>query len=365
MDERKLLTALMESPDAIIAVDADEKVAIWNRGAEVMFGYSAPEIVGRSIGILIPPGVEGDGEVVELTQRLFRDGFVRNYRTRRQTKDGRRVLVEATMTPITDEDGTSIGSMLILRDISNVEKLHEDLLYAENLASMGEMAAALAHEIKNDLAGISGAIQVIKNSIEEGDARREVMSEILTQVKKLDTSVRDLLTLARPTAPQLEDANVCFIVSEAISILKSEPMMKAVEIVRNFPPEVCHVPLDTKQISQVFMNIMLNAAQAMPMGGKLTIGVAETADEIAISFADTGMGMPPDVAASAFTPFFTTKPTGSGVGLSISKRIVEAHGGRIELKSAVGEGTTLTVRLPKRQSSRRFHEQRKHPGSRR
>jgi len=348
MDEQKLLIALMESPDAIIAVDADEKVAFWNRGAEVLFGYRAREMVGRSLDLLIPPDVEGDGETVELTQRLFRDGFVRNYRTRRMTKDGRRVLVEVAMTPITDEDGTSIGSMLILRDVSNVERLHEDLTYAENLASMGEMAAALAHEIKNDLAGISGAIQVIKNSMDEGDARRDVLAEILKQVKKLDSSVRDLLTLARPTAPQLEDANVCFILSEAVSILKSEPMMREVDIQRNFPPEICHVPLDTKQVSQVFMNIMLNAAQAMPRGGTMAIEVSETDEDVVISFADTGTGMTRDVAESAFTPFFTTKPTGSGVGLSVSKRIIEAHGGAIEVETEAGEGSTFTIHMPKR-----------------
>ncbi|NOZ20140.1 MAG: MEKHLA domain-containing protein [Planctomycetes bacterium] len=356
MDEQKLLTALMESPDAIIAVDADEKVAFWNRGAEVLFGYRAQEMVGQPINILVPPDVEGDGELVELTQRLFRDGFVRNYRTRRLTKDGRRVLVETTMTPITELDGTSIGSMLVIRDVSNVERLHEDLLFAENLASMGEMAAALAHEIKNDLAGISGAIQVIRNSMDRDDPRCDVMAEILAQVKKLDSSVRDLLTLARPTAPQLEDANVCFILSEVISIVKRDPVMKEIEIVRDFPPEVCHIPLDTKQVSQVFINTMMNAAQAMPRGGRVTVKVSENKEDVVIAFTDTGVGMPADVMASAFTPFFTTKPGGSGVGLSVSKRIIEAHRGRIEADSEVGKGTTFTIYLPKRRRTRRTNE---------
>ena len=356
MDEQKLLTALLESPDAIIAVDADEEVAFWNRGAEVLFGYKTEEMLGQPLSILVPPDVEGDGELVELTQRLFRDGFVRNYRTRRLTKDGRRVLVETTMTPITEPDGTSIGSMLVIRDVSNVERLHDDLVFAENLASMGEMAAALAHEIKNDLAGISGAIQVIRSSMDRDDPRGDVMAEILAQVKKLDSSVRDLLTLARPTAPQLEDANVCFILSEVISIVKRDPVMKETEIVRDFPPEVCHIPLDTKQLSQVFLNIMMNAAQAMPRGGNLTVKVSETEEDVVVAFTDTGMGMPADVKSSAFTPFFTTKPGGSGVGLSISKRIIEAHSGRIEVDSELAKGTAFTIYLPKRQRTRRTNE---------
>jgi signal transduction histidine kinase len=243
-----------------------------------------------------------------------------------------------------------------------IEAYHRQrLARAERLASLGEVAASLAHEVKNPLAGIAGAVRVIADELPEADPRKEIMEEILDQVHRLDKTVKDLLVFARPATPTLAPCDVHQVLDRVLILLAEDPAAKAVRIVRAYASDTPQIEADGKQLGQVFLNLLLNAVQAMPDGGQVTLrtglyagngadaepwSVSGQAVEVRVS--DNGPGIPAHVVSNIFAPFFTTKSRGAGLGLSISRRIVEDHGGWIGVESAVGEGTTFRIVLPVR-----------------
>ena len=335
-----------ESADAIVGLAPDDTVRLWNKGAEMLFGYTGGEMVGKKFYAIVPPERLAAGEPDKLHEIVRRDGFFRNYETERITKDGRRLLVSLTRTLIRDADGNEIGMSAIIRDITEKRKLERQLARAESLAAMGELAAGLAHEIRNPLAGIRGAVQVIEESLPLDDSRREVIGEIKRQVARMDGTLTDLLSFARPRPPEPRRFQMNTLISDTIALLRREPQMKNVDIAEHLDPELPEVRVDPQQMQKVLFNVVHNAAQAMPDGGTLRIASWRQAGEVLLSFEDTGVGMSPEVLKQAFRPFFTTKTSGTGVGLSISQKIVEAHGGRLTGMSRLGEGSTFTISLP-------------------
>ncbi len=257
---------------------------------------------------------------------------------------------------------TMVGRLQAARD--EIEVYHrERLTRAERLAALGELAASLAHEIKNPLAGIAGAIGVMAEELPATDPRREIMIEILDQVQRLNKTVQDLLSFARPPQPALGLCDVHQVLDRVLLLLAEDPSAKSVRISRMYKPGVPRVTADAKQLGQVFLNLLLNAVQAMPKGGQITLatdlintngdGMPLTADEaVEVRVADSGPGIPPTQLHDVFTPFFTTKPRGTGLGLAICRRIIEDHAGTIEVESTVGVGTTFRIQLPIRGTDR-------------
>jgi signal transduction histidine kinase len=234
---------------------------------------------------------------------------------------------------------------------------------AERLASLGEIAASLAHEVKNPLAGIAGAVQVMAEEMPEDDPRKEIMHEILTQVHRLDRTVRDLLAFARPGKPDVEPCDIHQVLDRVLILLAENPEAKQMRVVRAYGRDIPCLPADGKQLRQVFLNLILNAVQAMPAGGQITLqtalhngsggeGPTGRPHMVEVAVADTGPGIPSNVLKDIFTPFVTTKRRGTGLGLSVSRRIVEDHGGRIVAESPAGQGATFRVFLPLEPSSR-------------
>jgi signal transduction histidine kinase len=234
-----------------------------------------------------------------------------------------------------------------------IETYHRHRLErSERLATLGELAASVAHEIKNPLAGIAGALRVLADDLPTSDPRREIMGEILAQIQRLDRTVRDLLTFARPSGPELVHCNVHTILDRVLLMLAEDPAAKGVRLIRQYQPDLPSVPVDGKQLEQVFFNLLLNAAQAMGGRGTITLttGIRATGaaaePHLEIQMTDTGPGIPAHQLGEVFTPFFTTKSRGIGLGLSISRRIIEDHGGRITAESPPGQGASLCVCLP-------------------
>jgi len=225
--------------------------------------------------------------------------------------------------------------------------VNEKLIRAEHLAEIGQLAAALAHEIKNPLAGISGAIQVIGDGLPTGDGRHEVVREILGQIGRLDATVRDLLHYARPQPPRLKRQSLGQIVTRTLQVLKEEPLLQELRVQYESPVRPTDADIDEAQLEQLLINLILNAAQASQPGGVIRICIDGKLDRICLSVQDRGKGIPPEVLAHATEPFFTTKSKGTGLGLSICKRTAEAHGGELKLESKVGRGTMATLCLPK------------------
>lgn len=243
-----------------------------------------------------------------------------------------------------------------------IETYHRQrLARAERLASLGELAASLAHEIKNPLAGIAGAVRVMADELPGTDQRKEIMEEILDQVHRLDKTVQDLLAFARPATPALAPCDIHQVLDRVLVLLAQDPAAKTIQFARAYDAGLPPVQADAKQLGQVFLNLLLNAVQAMPDGGEITLqtalrdvngtdgsGSAASGQAVEVRLRDTGPGIPAHLVSEVFTPFFTTKPRGAGLGLSICRRIVEDHGGRIEVECAPGKGATFHVVLPVR-----------------
>jgi signal transduction histidine kinase len=241
-----------------------------------------------------------------------------------------------------------------------IEVYHRQRLdRAERLATLGEIAASLAHEIKNPLAGIAGAVQVMADDLPEADPRKEIMHEILTQVHRLDRTAQDLLAFARPGKPDVEPCDIHQVLDRVLILLAENPEAKQMRVVRAYQRDIPSLRADGKQLRQVFLNLILNAVQAMPAGGQITLqtalrngsgpgGEESTAHPpmVEVAVTDTGPGIPSHALQDIFTPFVTTKRRGTGLGLSVSRRIVEDHGGRIVAESPAGQGATFRVFLP-------------------
>ncbi len=222
---------------------------------------------------------------------------------------------------------------------------------AEQLAQIGRLAATLAHEVKNPLAGISGAIQVIRDNMKPDDAHRPILAEVLRQISRLDRTVKDLLVYARPKPPRTRECDIVRITERVITLLCEEPNFQKVRcehVIDEAPPRI---QVDEGQLEQLLMNLLLNAAQASTEGGTVRVSSSPADDGVRVVVQDQGCGMSEEVARRAAEPFYTTKARGTGLGLPICHKIVEAHGGKLRIDSVEGEGTSVVVDLPRKPPS--------------
>jgi len=225
--------------------------------------------------------------------------------------------------------------------------MEEQLTQAQHLARIGPLAASLAHEIKNPLAGISGAIQVIEDSLAKDDPHRPIIGEILTQIGRLDATVKDLLLYARPTPPAIGSVRLDRLVTRTRTLLQAEPALRNIDIEIRSVPQLPAIEADEDKLEQLLLNLLLNGAHATTEGATITVDLSASNDHVILRVIDRGAGMAADVRARALEPFFTTKAKGTGLGLAICRRIAETHGGSIDLESEVGAGTTVTIALPR------------------
>ncbi len=465
------LAALVESSnDAIFTKDLDGRVQTWNRGAELMYGYAADEIVGRSVSLLVPPGYPD--EINGILAKIKDGELVRHYETIRQTKDGRRLDVSLAVSPLRDADGSVIGASTIARDITaqkrDVERLRESearlrsivdaavdgiividahgrieafnpgaerlfgyraaevtgvnvsvlmpqpyrdehdgymarylktgepriigigrevtalrkdgstfpvhlsvgemslagerkftgilhdlstrvqmedrLREQAALVRLGEMAAVIAHEVKNPLAAVRGAIQVIGKRLPAGSREAGVVTDIIARIDTLNQLVKDLLLFARPPQPHLLPLDVSRVLEGTAALLTQDAAHAGMQvtITGQSPP----VMADAELLKIVFINLFVNSSQAMKGQGQVAVTVASGDGACVIVVRDTGPGVLPEARERLFTPFFTTKSRGTGLGLSTVKRLLEAHHGSIEIESPEAGGTRATLRLP-------------------
>jgi signal transduction histidine kinase len=256
-----------------------------------------------------------------------------------------------------DEIGGLINAFnaLISRLNEANEKLHEahqdTLQHADRLASSGEMAASIAHEIKNPTAGVLGALQVLRSELQADDQRKEIYDEMILQLERVNHTVNDLLSYARPTPPEFSDTKVVDVVQRTVSLLSRQGASTGVKFESSYSSGDITISADKKQLQQVIWNVILNAQHAITGAGRVNISVNESGNSVVIRVDDTGRGIPKEKITDVFKPFFTTKHKGTGLGMTISKRIVEQHSGTITVESDEGKGTYVTITLPKNQKS--------------
>ena len=217
----------------------------------------------------------------------------------------------------------------------------------QHMAAIGQLAASLAHEIKNPLAGISGAVQIIFKEMEDSNPHRQIMHEILQQVDRLDAAVKDLLIYARPKPPELRPADMGEVIRNCLSLLRGDPLLQALTVRCRGANNHLEAMIDSAQIEQVISNLVLNAAQACDGNGEIRVELASDGDELVFRVRDNGVGMPEEIRKRALEPFFTTKTKGTGLGLPICARIVQAHRGILRIESTPNVGTLVEVSLPR------------------
>lgn len=229
-----------------------------------------------------------------------------------------------------------------------IERLHRtQISRAEHLATLGEMAAGLAHEIRNPLAGIAGVMEIVGRDLPPESPAIEVLGEVRHEVGHINKIVTELLEIARPKPPVFRPGNIVAVAEHASLFARDQASSRHVSLEVVKPPVIPAIEFDNSQIHQVLLNLLLNAVQACTQGGSVRVEFETDNHTVGVSVVDTGKGIPPSVLPNIFRPFFTTKGEGTGLGLSLAQRIAEDHGGRLEASSEVGRGSRFTLTLPK------------------
>lgn len=345
---RDFLTRIIEgAAEAIITRDAAGRVTSWNPAAEAIYGWSAEEMLGRSAEWLLPgddPEARADYEKM---RRLVESGeLVRDWESRRIRKDGKPITVSVTMAPIYDGSGRYAGSTGIVRDVTALKEMEARLVEQERLAAVGELAAIVAHEVRNPLAGIRGACEILLEGYRGDAARTEIGREVLHQVDRLNGTVTDLLLYARPKAMDPVPTDLHALLDRVFAVLREEAEARGISIERSLAADLPAVLADGRQLEQVLINLLQNAFHAVPEEGRVRVETTHADGRVALSVEDNGAGIPPDRLERIWKPFYTTRTQGTGLGLAICKKIVDAHGGTIEVVSPPESGARFTIRLP-------------------
>jgi signal transduction histidine kinase len=255
-------------------------------------------------------------------------------------------LVEVSASSVTDGEGNIVGKMASFIDITARRELEERILRQERLAVLGQIAGGIVHDLRNPLGWIKGSTYFLETAIQEPDADVTKAVELLKRgVSKSEKIIDGLLSFVRPSSPKQQEVYVNDVAQKALSDMD---LPENVQVVQNLRDSLPAISGDPHQLGLVFDNIILNAVQAMSKGGTLTIETGISAGWISVSFADTGVGIPDENLDRIFEPLFTTKDEGIGLGLALIKMLVEGHGGRIEVESALGAGSVFTVCLPEK-----------------
>jgi PAS domain S-box-containing protein len=330
--------------DGIIVIDANGRIEAFNTAAERLFGYPEQDVLGQNVNMLMPQPYRDEHD--RYVARYLASGVKKIIGTGREVTGRRR---DGTTFPVHLSVGEiSVGGKPkftgILHDLSARVALEAQIREQTALARLGEMAAVIAHEVKNPLAGIRGAIEVIGKRLPEDGREKATIKEIVARIDALNDLMKDLLLFARPVKPKATAVEVLPLVSSTANLLAEDPALKDVRV--DVDGTAAVVSADPEMLRIVFHNLLLNGAHAMHGRGTIHIGVSSADGTCHIAFADSGPGIPVDVRDKVFSPFFTTKARGSGLGLATAKRLIDAHNGRIEIDCPPAGGTVVTVQLP-------------------
>jgi len=343
------LRAIVESSeDAILSKDLEGTIESWNHGAAQIFGYTADEAIGKSIALLVPP--ERSDEESEIIERIRRGGRVTHFETVRVHKDGRRIDVSLTISPIRNGKGEVVGVSHVARDISEQKKLEAQMHQAQKLESLGVLAGGLAHDFNNLLTGVLGNASLAMEEVGADHPARPRLEEILASGERAAVLVRQMLAYAGKGGFAVERVDLSRQISESVPLIRAS-LAPGVPLLLELDPNLPAVEADPAQIRQMILNLAINAAEAVGQGSgsvRLATGSRESGGElqVVLQVKDTGCGMDDATKARIFDPFFSTKFTGRGLGLPAVLGIIRAHRGTISVESAPGRGSTFTVVLP-------------------
>lgn len=339
---------ILNSIDAIIGFDNDHKIFLWNKGAENIFGYLKQEITGKDFSLLIPDYLLNKGEKEYLIREVEEKGFLANHETERITKSGEIRNVSISRFAISNENHKNIGSVGIIRDITQLKKLEKELREKENLALIGEVVSSIAHSLSNPLNIISGNADFLLLDRKETDKDYEELKIILDETTRITKSIRHLLNFSRPMHTEKKKNNINEVILKIISGFKFISDHKDIKIKKSLQKELPLFSFDSSQIEEIFSNIITNAIQAIPKTGTINISSLSEDNMVIVEISDNGNGIAKENLSKVFLPFYSSKEygKGTGLGLAIAKRVIGEHNGEIMVESKVGRGTKFRLSFP-------------------
>jgi PAS domain S-box-containing protein len=340
----------IESLEAgILVLDLSGKVVRWNRALERLYGISPEEALGHAVGELFPSSF-----LEVLRARLGEDWWGRTEslgisRLNLYNKQGQNKVVKLQLGPFVSEAGETQGTILIFEDVTDRVELERELKLREKMASLGLLAAGVAHEVNTPLTGISSFTQMLMEDTPKDDRRAKLLEKIERQTERASKIVNSLLNFARQGRSEFVPVDVNEVVADVLSLLEHQLNRTRVKLRRELESDLPKVLGDENKLQQVFLNLILNAQEAMPSGGWLTIKTSRQGAQVVVDISDTGHGISEEDIKRIYDLFFTTKRvgrSGTGLGLSLTYGIVQEHSGRISVDSKVGKGTRFQVKLP-------------------
>jgi two-component system sensor kinase FixL len=355
--DRHLAQIVESSDDIILSKSLDGLVRTWNAAAERIFGYTAEEMIGHSIFLIVPPHRRHEEE--EILQKIRAGESIHHYETTRLCKDGREITVSLSLSPIRDNSGNIIGASKIARDVTEqrqteqrATKLQSELAHVARVNAVSQLSSALAHELNQPLTAIMNYVSAAKlrwTQTGGGDKIASLLDRAIEQAERAGAIIQRLRSFLEKREPHRIEQDLNAVLQEAIALGFVGSSNDGIKLVLDLATDLPAVHMDKVQIEQVIVNLLRNATEAMKESARRELSISSYSAGprlVEVAVADTGPGMPDFVAEQLFEPFVTTKETGMGVGLSICRTIVEAHGGRIWMVPNPPGGTIFKIQLP-------------------
>lgn len=364
--------------DALMVIDSQGKIKMVNRAILELLGYKEEEIMGKPAEMIFAE-VEGKKLLFKGTyvEKLIKEGFIKDFEMGFRSKEGQKIPMTFSGSMMKNSQGEIIGIIGVAKDLretkrllaeaaaaeaertkaaelerayKELQELQAQLIHSEKLASLGRLAAGVAHEINNPLTGVLTFAHLLSKKVPKDNRWKEDLGVIVKEATRCKRIIKGLLDFARQTEPEKVWVDINKIIEKSLSLVENQASFQNIKIVKELAPVLPEIMVDANQIHQVFMNIILNAQEAMPEEGFLTVAsdLIDGDQWIEVKFIDTGCGISEENMDKLFDPFFTTKETdkGTGLGLAVSYGIMERHQGTIEVESKLGKGTTFIIKLP-------------------
>lgn len=345
--ERHLASVVESANDIVTSLDSKGMIMTWNNAAERISGYIERELAGKPL-----TSICGDGQkamLASIIDGLSHGKTVKHIELGLKTKSGKIIPISWSFALMRDDAQMVAGIVGVGQDLAERRELEAQLFHSAKLASLGVMAGGIAHEIRNPLGISSAAAQILLEYPENETLRKECADKIYSGIKRASQIIEELLKFARPSEGRFEPTNVNNAIMETLTLIEKQMVLIRIEIKKDLDAHIPIIKAEKNLLKQAFLNMILNAANAMPEGGTLTLRTStDGMNKILVVFKDTGCGIPSENIDRIFDPFFTTMPVGkgTGLGLSITYSIIKQHEGSIRVESVVGKGSTFTIQLP-------------------
>jgi two-component system sensor histidine kinase AtoS len=337
----------------VVTLDSDGVILTWNKSADTIVGLDRSQVEGLRLDEVIDflDINDDDKQVIRgIIEQVFETGETyQGYKMAFHPSSQDVTYLNMSVSQLKNSAGERLGLVIIFEDVTKEIKMEDEFRRMGELAAVGQLAATIAHELRNPLSSIKGAAQLLREQYEDEGMIVEFLEIIIDEVNGLSRLTTEFLDFARPLQLELRPTDLNEVMCKILQLMSVSISQAGVQVLQRLCPSMPKIEADGKQLEQVLKNIVLNALQAMPEGGELLVETRErngSGKWVELSITDTGMGIPSEKLEKIFVPFFTTKTKGTGLGLSVVRKIIENHRGKIEVRSELNEGTTFNVVLP-------------------